>query len=46
MACEVNNKEINSQCAQLLVRPNYIYQTLMVLQCTESVASYTSASNL
>ena len=21
MACEVNNKEINSQCAELLVRP-------------------------
>ena len=39
MACEVNNKEINSQCAELLVGPTYIYQTLMVLQCTESVAS-------
>ena len=24
MACEVNNKEINSQCAELLVRPSYI----------------------
>ena len=24
MACEVNNKEINSQCAELLVRPTYI----------------------
>ena len=24
MACEVNNKEINSQCAELLVRPMYI----------------------
>ena len=23
MACEVNNKEINSQCAELLVRPTY-----------------------
>ena len=24
MACEVNNIEINSQCAELLVRPTYI----------------------
>ena len=24
LACEVNNKEINSQCAELLVRPTYI----------------------
>ena len=24
MVCEVNNKEINSQCAELLVRPTYI----------------------
>ena len=24
MACEVNNKEINSQCAELLVRPKYL----------------------
>ena len=24
MACEVNNKEINSQCAELLVRPTYM----------------------
>ena len=23
MACEVNNKEIDSQCAKLLVRPLY-----------------------
>ena len=23
MACKVNNKEINSQCAELLVRPTY-----------------------
>ena len=23
MACEVNNKEINSQCAELLVRLTY-----------------------
>ena len=23
MACEVNDKEINSQCAELLVRPSY-----------------------
>ena len=24
MACEVNNKEIKSQCAELLVRPTYL----------------------
>ena len=24
MACEVNSKEINSQCAELLGRPTYI----------------------
>ena len=24
MTCEVNNKEINSQCAELLVRPLYV----------------------
>ena len=28
MACEVNNKEINSQCAELLVRPTYIHNYL------------------
>ena len=27
MACEVNNKEISSQCAELLVRPLYIVTT-------------------
>ena len=27
MACEVNNKEIDSQCAELLVRPTYIKQS-------------------
>ena len=26
MACEVNNKEINSQCAELLVRPTSSYE--------------------
>ena len=26
MTCEVNNKEINSQCAELLVRPLYNVQ--------------------
>ena len=29
MACEVNNKEINSQCAELLVRPTYIHHVKM-----------------
>ena len=27
MACEVNNKEINSQCAELLVRSTYFVQS-------------------
>ena len=27
MACEVNDKEINSQCAEFLVRPSYIHYT-------------------
>ena len=26
MTCEVRNKEINSQCAELLVRPLYVPQ--------------------
>ena len=30
MACEVNNKEINSQCAELLVRLTYIMHTIFV----------------
>ena len=28
MTCEVRNKEINSQCAELLVRPLYIIQPI------------------
>ena len=35
MACEVNNKEINSQCAELLVRPTYIVVChKMIYSCT------------
>ena len=30
MACEVNNKEINSQCAELLVRPTYILKNKLL----------------
>ena len=30
MACEVNNKEINSQCAELLVRPTYNRMTFIL----------------
>ena len=30
MACEVNNKEINSQCAELLVRPTYILKNILI----------------
>ena len=29
MACEVNNKEINSQCAELLLRPTYKKQNVI-----------------
>ena len=31
MACEVNNKEVNSQCAELLVRPSYMYPSTIIL---------------
>ena len=31
MTCEVHNKEINSQCAELLVRPLYILYEVMML---------------
>ena len=35
MACEVNNKEINSQCDELLVRPTYLEpHSLLYLDCT------------
>ena len=35
MTCEVRNKEINSQCAELLVRPLYIAQrTLNCVHCS------------
>ena len=30
MACEVNNKEIYSQCAELLVRPTYFNSKIIV----------------
>ena len=33
MACEVNNKEINSQCAELLVRPSYI-SIISIINCS------------
>ena len=31
MACEVNNKEINSQCAELLVRHTYNVHCIMYI---------------
>ena len=31
MTCEVRDKEINSQCAELLVRPLYIYHVYGIL---------------
>ena len=35
MAYEVNNKEINSQCAELLVRPTYNYNVYCTnVHCT------------
>ena len=40
MACEVNNKEINSQCAELLVRPTYLLKGL-----TEHVFLIVSVQN-
>ena len=36
MACEVNSKEINSQCAELLVRPTCIYICIYIYNfCVE-----------
>ena len=32
MTCEVHNKEINSQCAELLVRPLYILTVYSTIQ--------------
>ena len=44
MACEVNNKDINSQCAELLVRPTYIYIICIlssnIIICTIQVLLY------
>ena len=40
MTCEVRNKEINSQCAELLVRPLYI--KILAWACD---ASHFSADN-
>ena len=37
MACEVNNKEINSQCAELLVRPTYIAPSIIGNLIVEAV---------
>ena len=31
MACEVKNKEINSQCAELLVRPTYKRRNMYIV---------------
>ena len=36
MACEVNNKEINSQCAELLVRPTYMLR----LRFSETIKNF------
>ena len=35
MTCKVHNKEINSPCAELFVRPLYLYSKLMVPKSTE-----------
>ena len=34
MTCEVRVKEIDSQCAELLVRPLYIEYTMNIICCT------------
>ena len=34
MTCEVQNKEINSECAELLVRPLYIYIYIYQIKMT------------
>ena len=36
MTCEVRNKEINSQCAELLVRSLYIVQRIMYYRTSTS----------
>ena len=35
MTCEVRNKEINSQCAELLVRPLYIMHNIAISICLQ-----------
>ena len=40
MACEVHNKEINSQCAELLVRPTYIVYCSLYTLHTVLYADY------
>ena len=40
MTCEVHNKEINSQCAELLVRPTYIICVRINLKKCEIVQRY------
>ena len=42
MTYEVHNKEINSQCAELLVRPLYTY-TYVYVACQESYGKCSTA---
>ena len=48
MVCEVNNKEINSHCAELLVRPTYIIKNLTSLHdiISSVLLSFTIFHNL
>ena len=45
MSCEVNNKEINSQCAELLVRPTY-YLSVALTECFSMLQSVTVCDSL
>ena len=45
MTCEVRNKEINSQCAELLVRPLYMMHMSEFVFCQTQISmSHISAN--
>ena len=39
MTFEVRNKEINSQCAELLVRPLYIHYTIYIIHTAHNICT-------
>ena len=43
MTCEVGNKEIYSQCAELLVRPLYIVYNILSLSIHISIIFFTQS---